>query len=112
RNSVNMDDIAYSYFSEESVRKAIKCDSPSALEDLGSLFDSTETNLVVMPILDVSYAEKLLLKLNELYPGYRIDVFGMPSWESMRLLGKAEVIPNIAVFYTAPFHFDVSTASG
>jgi hypothetical protein len=112
RTSVNMDDVAYSYFSGLDVRKSIHCDSLSSVEDLESLFDSTETNLVLMPVLDVAHAEKVLLKLDELFPGYRIDVYGMPSWESMRLLNKSNALTNIAVYFTAAFHFDISTASG
>lgn len=113
RTSVSMDDVAYSYFDDEiETDKKILCNSIPGYAELAPMLDSTGSNLIIMPILDVSYAEKILLKLNELFPLYKIDVLGMPSWDGMGLLKKADAFPNIAVYYTTPFYFDQTTARG
>jgi hypothetical protein len=79
---------------------------------LRALFDSMETNVVLMPVVDVNYASKLLGQLDSLFPGYNFEVYGMPSWKGMPSLKKTNIYKNIGISLTAPFFFDVSTASG
>jgi len=79
---------------------------------LRGLFDSTETNTIVATVMDIGYADSLLRYLNRNFPNHRFEVYGMPTWRSMSSFKKAGAYPGIAVYFTAPFFFDASTASG
>lgn len=111
RTSANNDDIAYSYFSDLESKAKILCNNPDSIERLRYVMDSTETNIIVMPLLDVSYAAKLLTAINDRFPQYKIEIFGMPSWEAMNELRKGDYA-NMAVYFTAPFYFDISSTAG
>lgn len=81
-------------------------------EQLSAEIDTTATNIVVMPIVDASYAAQALQSLTKAFPGARFEVYGMPSWKGMEVLKKGVAAPNMAVYLTAPFYFDPSTANG
>lgn len=113
RTSVSVDSSAVSYlnFSDGAVKKVL-CNTLPSKEKLQPLFDSTRKNVIVAAILDASYAENLLSQLHAMFPGYDFEVYGMPSWKGMGALKKADAFPNVAVYITAPYYFDMSTAIG
>jgi len=114
RQSVPVDASAYRYFAggDDKPYQKINCNTLPGAAQLRAAFDSTRTNVIVMPVLDVSYAESLVGQLYKLFPGYNFEVYGMPTWKSMNDLRKADAFPNVAVFYTAPFYYDATTSAG
>jgi len=90
----------------------IACDKLPSPARLKQLFDSTETNVIIMPVLNTDYAASLLEQLREVLPDYRFEVFGMPTWNNRAFLKRTEEFINIAFSFTTPFHFDHTTASG
>ena len=114
RSNVAVDETAFKALTKDSLFhlttiNAATLPQPTALK---YLFDSTENNVILMPILDANYAAQLLQQLHTLYPNYRFEVYGMPSWKGMNALHKNSDLENIAIYFTAPYYFDGSTASG
>lgn len=112
RTTGSLDSEAFAALNADSSVPRISFNYYPTKEKLAKSLDSTGTNLVVMPILSVSEAEKILLQLNTWFPNYQFVVYGMPSWRSMPSIKKPEAFPNIAVYITAPFYFDMSTGPG
>ncbi len=113
RTSVSVDSSAVSYLNiTDAAVKKVLCNSFPSKAKLQPLFDSNRKNIIIAAILDVSYAENLLSQLYTLFPEYDFEVYGMPSWKGMNALKKAEAFPNVAVYITAPYYFDISTAIG
>lgn len=113
RSSSRLDENAYSYLKKDSTSflKIIDKALPSK-EQLKSLLDSTQTNLMLFALMDHLFAEKQLVQLYKWFPNYKFDVYGMPSWKSMNSLKKPDAYPNIAVHFTSPFYFDPTTPAG
>jgi hypothetical protein len=112
RTGVKMDETAFGNFADLEASHKVLVNTMPLQKDVAKLLDSTKTNVILMPILDVSYSEKLLYQLHQWFPGYKLEVYGMPSWKGMNSLKKADAYSNIGVSYTDPFYFDVSTSSG
>jgi hypothetical protein len=114
RSSVPVDELAYKNLVKDSVLKTtqVNADVLPKPELLGTFFDSTEINVIAMPILDVAYAGQLLAQLGKAYPNYKLEVYGMPSWKGLSVLKKGKDVENVAINFTTPFFFDASTASG
>lgn len=114
RPSVNVDEIAYKTLVKDSLFRftTVNATALPQANYLRAMFDSLETNVILMPVVDVNYAAKLLTQLDSLFPRYNFEVYGMPSWKGMSALKKTNVYPNIGISITAPFYFDASTASG
>ncbi|PZF74773.1 ABC transporter substrate-binding protein [Taibaiella soli] len=114
RSSVSVDETAYKYIVDDEEKKfqKINVSTLPTKAALAAQFDSTELNVIVMPILDNAYAETLLTQLYQYFPRYNFEVFGMPTWRSLNSLKKADAYPNVAVYYTTPYYFDYSTQSG
>lgn len=114
RPGVVVDEMAYKVLVKDSLFRytSINATSLPNANYLGAMFDSLERNIIVMPVIDVFYAAKLLHQLDSLFPAYRFEVYGMPSWKGMAALKKTDVYEHIGISFTAPFYFDASTASG
>ncbi|MBS1773899.1 MAG: hypothetical protein JST82_13650 [Bacteroidetes bacterium] len=113
RTSVSQDSNAYNCMKiSEWATKKLSLNNALTKGKIKPLLDSVNTNLVILPILDVNYAETTLKQLYEWFPGYAFEVYGMPSWKSMDALRKPDAFPNITVFVTSPFYFDYSTGPG
>lgn len=116
RTTAQADDNAYHYFldggDKDDYRK-VSCDNllPPNVK-LNDIFSSSRTNVIVMTILDVSYAEALLRRLYTDFPNYHFEVYGMPSWRLISALHKADAFPNVGVYTTWPFYYDVANATG
>jgi hypothetical protein len=112
RTSAQGDENAYSYLTnilEENDLRKLSCNTVPDSAQLAKAFDSTETNVIIMPIIDDGYAESILRKLYKYFPAYKFAVYGMPSWKSMPGIRKPEAFPNVAVYFTTPFYFDPTT---
>lgn len=114
RSTTEVDETAYRLITahEEKRYEVISCDKLPPPARLRQLFDSTATNVIIMPVLDTDYAAALLFQLKEVFPEYRFEVFGMPTWNNRAFLKRTEEFINIAFSFTTPFYFDHTTASG
>ncbi len=113
RTNVSVDSNAYGYLDiKDGDAKKVLCNTMPSKAKLQPLLDSTKVNLLIVSILDNDVAEKLLYQLNEWFPQYDFEVYGMPSWKSMNSLRKPDAYPHVVVYITSPFYFDLSTGSG
>lgn len=114
RSTVAVDELAFKSMVKDSVLKTIQINANvlPKKDQLQPFLDSTETNIIVIPIIDVVYAEQLLDQLKDFFPQYKFEIYGMPSWKGMKSIQKSSGLENITVSFTAPFFFDASTASG
>ena len=90
----------------------VSCETLPGRYALEKWLDSNSSNVIIMPIVDVSYAETVLQHLSTLFPTYRFEVFGMPSWKFMGAIRKTNALPNIGVTFTSPFYYDLTTKEG
>lgn len=88
------------------------CDVFPTKGDLERYFVAGAKNVVVLPIVNSAYAVKFLKALEDWFPDYSFDVWGMPSWNNMPSLKNATAFPNSAIYLTHPFYFDNSTGYG
>ncbi|MBS1587939.1 MAG: hypothetical protein JSS82_20595 [Bacteroidetes bacterium] len=117
RSSVPLDESAYNFMIDEDAQRnndivKVSCTKLPEKATLAEAFSPDKVNLVVMAVMDVGYAEVLLKQLHDLFPDYKFDVFGMPSWRSLQGLKKADAYPNTVIFLTTASHFDLTTAQG
>lgn len=108
---------AYSQLSdalaEEKHLDAIDCSKQIPNSDsLQKLFKRNEVNVVFVSILETAKAEQVLNALAALPADYRFEIFGMPSWKSMRGLSQGGAYMGMSIYYTTPFHFDPTTGPG
>ena len=108
------DSQAYSYViaDDEKTFTKVLCNKMPVPGQLDKLLDSTKKNVIIMPIVDASYAESLLQHLYNSYSGYQFEVFGMPTWKFIPSLRKADAYPNVGVSFTSPFYYDPTTPAG
>src|SRR5690606_32880871 len=114
RFNQEVDETAYNLImtGEEKRFGVIDCNQKPSVRHLQELFDSTETNVIIMPVFDTEYAGGLIDQLRSEFPDYRFEVFGMPTWGNRAFIKRNEELINIAFSYTTPFYFDKTTASG
>lgn len=81
------------------------------VDTLIKLFDSNQVNVVFISVLDINSAEQILQTLAAMPAGYRFEIFGMPSWKSLRGLSSGSYM-TLSIHYTTPFYYDPTTGSG
>jgi hypothetical protein len=114
-NSVN-DSAAYTYITDgKDIRNLTEIDCnklpDSAL--LAGALDNNTINIVIVPVLDPAYAEKLVNQLHTYFPEYRFDIYGMPTWKN--LVSNKKMIEwgeHISINITQPYYFDPTVSSG
>lgn len=114
RSKVSVDSSAYAYFTSNNAieYRELPCDSMPAREQILPLLSKDGKNVLVMPILSDRYAEGILSNLYKWFPEYDFEVWGMPSWDNMAGLRRSDAFPNVVVYFTNPYYFDATTASG
>lgn len=114
RQNVDVDKMALNNFITNNAIEFQKlpCDNMPSRSQLEPLLNANGKNVLLIPILNYKYAEEILLNVSKWFPDYEFEVWGMPSWEAMSALKKRESYPKIAVYFTSPFYFDPTTASG
>lgn len=93
----------------ESVDCSLRMPDSAALV---KLFKKNETNVIFVSILETAKAEQVLNALAALPAEYKFEVFGMPSWKSMRGLSQSSPYMGMSIYYTTPFYFDPTTGPG
>jgi hypothetical protein len=115
-NNVNIDSTAYNYILEQANTtefKEVDCTQQPDSALLASLLDSNNMNIIVMPIMDVSYADKLVQQLHKSFPKYEFEIFGMPSWKILTTNRKMiDWGAHIAINITQAYYFDPSVSAG
>ncbi len=114
RTSNSVDSQAYDIVldGDKKTFEKVSCETLPGRYALEKWLDSNSSNVIIMPIVDVSYAETVLQHLSTLFPTYRFEVFGMPSWKFMGAIRKTNALPNIGVTFTSPFYYDLTTKEG
>lgn len=117
RSYVPLDESAFNFLmdiDEGRSNRVVKvlCNKIPVKETLAQVFSPDNVNVVVMAVMDVAYAEQLLAQLHDDFPGYKFEVYGMPSWRSMGELRKPDAFPNSVIHLTAPAYFDLTTQQG
>jgi hypothetical protein len=114
RTNVQVDNTASGNFINNGVLEyhKISCDEMPAKEQVQPFLVKERKNVVLMPIISDKYAEGIIRKLYEWFPDYDFEVWGMPSWDNMPGLKRPEAFPNVVIYFTTPFYFDPTTASG
>lgn len=79
---------------------------------LAALLEPGKRNVVFISVLKTGSAETLLKTLAALSDQYDIEVFGMPSWKSIRGLTTPGYYGNLTINYTTPFHYNYQSPRG
>lgn len=109
RKNVTVDSNALNYLKiQNAIVNTLSCNVMPSREVFKSYFDSARLNVLIVPILDVTYAETILTQLHNYFPGYNFEVYGMPTWKNMNALKKPDAFANIAVNVPLPYYFDFS----
>jgi len=110
RTTPDVDSTAFKYAWEDEEKnfKRLLVNKMPTFSLLEKMFDSTETNIIFMPIVDYSYSQNLIEELYTLFPDYSFEVYGLPSWRFMSKLKKADAYPNVGVNYSNPFYYDMN----
>ena len=111
RNNNTADANAYGYLNtatEGTIQKLI-CNSLPKPEELRRFIGAAPEQTVLIPVIDVVFADSLLRQLNATFPNTRFDVVGMPSWSGLNLQKRAPDYPGMSFYVPAPFQFDPSS---
>lgn len=81
------------------------------VDTLSKIFDSNKVNVVFVSSLDIANAEQILNTLAAMPHAYQFQIFGMPSWKSLRGLTQGPYMA-LSIHYTSPFFFDPTTGAG
>ncbi len=90
----------------EVVFKRLQCNTMPSKEVLASVLDTSKPNAIAVSILDPDYADSLLALLHSYFPNIHLDVYGMPTWNSIATLRKPGSYRNITVHVTYPFNYN------
>lgn len=116
RTSVAIDSSAYNFISDEVDIKdliEIDCTKMPDSSELAAILDSNDKNTILMPIMDASYAERLIQTMDKYFPIHRFDIYGMPSWKNITTNKKMiDFGENISIVVTQPYHFDPANSMG
>ena len=112
RKSVEPDSSAWKYIvNADDINKVdtrkISCKTLPAPEKIKDIIDSGKNNVVILPVLDNIYADSILAMLSANFPQSHFEIYGMPTWVNT----KKRSFPNISIHTTAPFSFDMASAS-
>lgn len=110
RTTAQADDNARNYFTDEiegeNEIRELRCNTLPTKEEMQAVFDTTKPNVVIIPVLDADYADTLLNALTAYFPGTHFEVYGMPTWITLRGLKKTDAYRNLTINISHPFHFD------
>ena len=110
------DEHAYAAISDDTESKVffkpLLCNILPNKQSLGAVIDSSKTNVVIIPVTDIVYADSLLRVLSHNFPNTHFEIYGMPSWTEIADIHKAKVFPNLHISITTPFNFNPASPSG
>jgi hypothetical protein len=109
RDGQSLDKTTHELISENESElnfQPISCDQLPAKTALNAFIDSTQKNIVLMPLMDIAYAEKMLKYLHENFPHASFEVWGMPTWKGLNNLHKKDAYGNMEICMSQSFNFD------
>lgn len=114
RESTAVDLAAYSYMTEVDSQhiRPVSVERPLSREQLQAYFKPGKQNVILFPIMDATLAEGLLMELDEWFPGYSFEIYGMPSWRNIAFFRQPDISPDIVVYFSTPFYFDYTLPLG
>lgn len=110
RETISVDSLAFHFIvDKKELSNTIEVDchkAPDSLQ-LSTLLDSNNRNIVVMPIMDALYAEKIIQSVHRFFPKTQIEFYGMPTWKSITSNKKMiDLGESISINITQPYYFD------
>ncbi len=91
--------------------KKLLCNNLPDRVALASVLDTNKPNVIVVSVLDATYADSILNVLSESFPGNHFEVYGMPTWHSIAKLKRANKYKNLTINVTYPFNFDAADST-
>lgn len=115
-NNVSIDSTAFHYIVDQATGidyNEVDCSQMPDSALLASMLDSTNMNIIVIPVMDITYSDKLVQQLHKNFPKHEFEIFGMPSWKSLTTNRKMiDWGPHIAINITQAYYFDPSVSAG
>ncbi len=110
RTSALADDNAALYvlndlYSDVTFRKLL-CNKLPTKAELMTVFDTTRPNVVVVSILNQSFADSLLKALSKYFPNTHFNIYGMPTWNDLPSLRKNNSYKNLAINITSSSNYE------
>lgn len=116
RMNVAIDSSAYSYVQAEdklSNYSELDCTHLPDSATLAKVLEHHAGSIVLIPIMDAGYVDKLISRLDTYFPNHRFSIYGMPSWKSIITNKKTiEYGDNISIYMSQPFYFDPTVSMG
>lgn len=112
RNNSAQESSAYSYITADSGKlfySSLLCNKLPSHTALAEAFGTAKNHVLVMPVLDVVYADSLLKVLSRDFPETHFEIYGMPAWSDLH---KTKGLANLDINYTVPFNYNVASTSG
>jgi hypothetical protein len=115
RETVPVDSLAFHFMvDKKEITKTVEVDCHKEPDSayLFSILDSNDRNIIVMPIMDALYAEKIIQSLHKYFPNYQFEYYGMPTWKGIATNKKTiDLGPNVSINITQPYYFDPMSLS-
>ena len=112
----DMENTAYNTITDapaDGIRfKYLACNTLPKRANFDLVVDELKTNVMIVSVIDVEFADSLLHRLSRNYPGTHFEIYGMPSWTSIPDLRDAGAFPNLTINITTPFTVDPNTTTG
>lgn len=74
--------------------------------------DSSRVNVIFLNLLSYQEAATVLKKISKLSGKYKFAVFGMPSWKYLPGISGNKTYPNVDIYFSSPFYFDLRSVRG
>jgi hypothetical protein len=110
RDLAAADENAYKYLANAAAKlnyNQLLCNGLPGKDSLHPLFDGGGTNILIVPVLDIAFADSLLHDISANFPEMRFEVYGMPSWYNAAFVDLNNM-PNVSINITYPFNFQTS----
>ncbi len=112
RNANAADENCFKHLTTDPTSKAmyntLLCNTAPTNDAIGRIID-TQSNIVVLAINDVKYADSMLKILSREFPRTHFDVYGMQNWNSATTLFKQTGFEKFTFHIPTPFLFDNSS---
>ncbi len=109
RDNNATDDNCFKYLVDEPNSKAmyntLLCNTAPNNEAIGRIID-TQSNIVVVAINDIKYADSMVKTLKKEFPRTHFDVYGMPAWSNASGLFKQHGYDEFVFYIPTPFVFN------
>lgn len=99
-------------FGDRSVQRLTLDDFRKQPDILRTYLSADKENIIYVNVLSNEDARKILAKIAVFAPTYKIAVVGMPTWKYIAGISQAKGFPDLDIFYSNPYYYDLTTAKG